>query len=62
MLPTCAAYPDGIPMAIFSQKNSHLAPQPGDHGILFEPNEEMIAMLRQAGIEPAQPQPERIAA
>lgn len=36
----CAAYPDGIPLAIVDQQVIHDHPLPGDHGIQFEPIED----------------------
>ena len=32
----CKAYPDGIPMSIWSAKETHDMPREGDHGIQFE--------------------------
>ena len=33
----CLAYPDGIPDAIWTGKNSHKEPYKDDHGIQFKP-------------------------
>jgi hypothetical protein len=35
--PTCAAYPDRIPLEIRLMQVDHREPYPGDHGIRFEP-------------------------
>jgi hypothetical protein len=35
--PTCAAYPDRIPLKILLMEVDHRQPYPGDHGIRFEP-------------------------
>jgi hypothetical protein len=37
---TCAAFPDGIPDEIYSGRDKHTSPFPGDHGIRFERAEE----------------------
>ena len=34
---SCAAFPDGIPEAILTNKHDHRKPYKGDHGILFDP-------------------------
>lgn len=36
-VPTCAAFPAGIPQAIFfDREDDHVKPYPGDNGIRFE--------------------------
>lgn len=35
--PTCAAFPNGIPRAIFDGGNPHTTPFPGDQGIRYQP-------------------------
>ena len=32
----CAAFPEGIPVAILGEEVEHLTPYKGDHGIQFE--------------------------
>jgi hypothetical protein len=47
----CTAFPDGVPRYILDW-GGHFTPKPGDHGILFEPREEvyqipnMVAILK----------------
>lgn len=36
---TCAAFPRGIPEEIWSGRNKHTSPYPGDHGIQYSPFE-----------------------
>jgi hypothetical protein len=37
MLGTCDAFPNQIPIEIWTGKNDHSQPFPGDNGIQFEP-------------------------
>ena len=39
LIPSCSAYPDQIPLEIWQNKKSHLAPIDGDQGIQFEIDE-----------------------
>ena len=59
---TCAAYPTGIPVPIASGEIAHTTPQPGDHGIQFEPTLELAQQLRAEGVLPQETAEERIAA
>lgn len=34
--PSCAAFPDGIPEAVFGNELDHREPLEGDHGIQFQ--------------------------
>lgn len=43
---TCAAFPDGIPEAIWSATGSHREPWPGDQGIRFERMQEINSETR----------------
>ncbi len=36
VVPTCAAYPDGVPDHLLLDQADHRRPYPGDGGILFE--------------------------
>jgi hypothetical protein len=45
-----AAYPKGIPVWIRGNINSHRTPQPGDHGIQYEPTDSLLQELEEAGI------------
>lgn len=33
----CDAYPDGIPDGIIDSERDHRVPQPGDHGLQYDP-------------------------
>jgi len=48
LLPTCDAFPDGIPIEIQLNRHKHRKPYPGDNGILFEPDgsEESLEFMR----------------
>ncbi len=43
----CAAFPEGIPVWIRGNVNSHLTPQPGDHDIQFEPSNAFLQELEE---------------
>lgn len=38
-VPSCLAFPKGIPKEIAYGGNKHIEPYPGDNGIQFEPKE-----------------------
>lgn len=44
---TCAAFPGGIPRAIFFDGNPHLQPFPGDQGLTFEERQDLPQASRQ---------------
>lgn len=50
----CAAYPQGIPVWVRGNNDSHLTPQLGDHGIQYEPSDEFVKTLTDEGILPHQ--------
>lgn len=43
---TCAAFPEGIPAAIFFDGKPHTRAYPGDHGIRFTPLVPASALAR----------------
>jgi len=40
-IPTCAAFPDGIPTKITEERFDHRQPFPGDGGVRWEPAHQM---------------------
>jgi hypothetical protein len=40
LYPNCKAYPDRIPIEVFTNAVMHTKPLAGDHGIQFEPIDE----------------------
>lgn len=43
---TCAAFPDGIPAAIWNAADGHRSPVDGDHGIQFDPRDMVDPLTR----------------
>lgn len=43
---TCKPFPQGIPMEILTSEADHHKPYPGDHGIRFEPLEEVAPLKK----------------
>ncbi len=41
----CAAFPDGIPDAIWLGRNDHSEPYPGDRGVLFHLHPDVPSVL-----------------
>ena len=41
-MPTCAAFPNGIPLDLFN----HVRPYPGDHGIRYTPSPAAVKFYR----------------
>jgi hypothetical protein len=48
---TCAAFPDGIPDAIYIEGFDHRHPYPGDGGVRFEMSSEAGSVQRLAAFE-----------
>jgi hypothetical protein len=52
----CDAFPDGIPDVILDDEHDHTEPYPGDHGILFEPDEAFADdedVTEKSGVKPS---------
>lgn len=43
--PTCEAFPDGIPDAIYFEAFDHRDPFPGDNGVRFVPSGEALDLV-----------------